>query len=354
MKIQGTRQTREHRERPADDVRRPAAPRGEPRERDERAARRPRRRLSARTAPGRRRTGRAVPLSCPAYCSKPRPRSAASGADRGGVADHGQEPREEQPGRDDERREREAAFARVPPLPEPAHREEPRERDPEEERVGRMDGRERERGDGSRCEERGRRPPHRLERERQRSGDEQLSGGGRRERERGERAAVPRGHRDDRDARRGGRRRRHGAPEERPARLVGHEHRERREDGRAVEDDVDGIGTRDLGDEREEAVPEGKRVAGVEPAVRELVRAAEREIAEGEELLDPGEVEEAVAADVPGNVPEEEAEHRSRGEDRGAVRDIAVDSTRAPAAVRGRHRRRRRLHPTPAGERASA
>ena len=81
-----------------------------------------------------------------------------------------------------------------------------------------------------------------------------------------------------------------------------------------MEHDVGRVRSRDLRDEREEAVPERERVAGMEAAVGELVRAAEGEVAEREELLDPREVEEAVAADVPRDVPQEEAEHGSRRE----------------------------------------
>ena len=55
----------------------------------------------------------------------------------------------------------------------------------------------------------------------------------------------------------------------------------------------------DLRDERQEAVPERERIAGMEPAVGELVRALEREVVEREELLDAREVEEPVAADLP-------------------------------------------------------
>ena len=87
-----------------------------------------------------------------------------------------------------------------------------------------------------------------------------------------------------------------------------------------MQDDVDGVGARDLGDEREEPVPERERIAGVEAAVGELVRAREREVVEGQELLDASEVEEPVAADVPGDVPERDAEGGARREHRAAAR----------------------------------
>ena len=76
-----------------------------------------------------------------------------------------------------------------------------------------------------------------------------------------------------------------------------------------MDDDLLGIGARDLRDEREEPVPERERVAGVEAAVRELRDAVEREVVELEELAGAREVEEAVAFDVPRNAPEEHPEH---------------------------------------------
>ena len=57
------------------------------------------------------------------------------------------EPDEEQARRDDERREGERAAANLLTPPRPAHREEAAERDPEEDRVGRMDDGEHERGE---------------------------------------------------------------------------------------------------------------------------------------------------------------------------------------------------------------
>ena len=85
-----------------------------------------------------------------------------------------------------------------------------------------------------------------------------------------------------------------------------------------MQDDVDRVGARDLGHEREQPVPERERVAGVEPAVGELVGAREGQVVEREELLDAREVEEAVPADLAGDVPQREAEDHSCGEDRPA------------------------------------
>ena len=103
-----------------------------------------------------------------------------------------------------------------------------------------------------------------------------------------------------------------------------------------MQHDVDGIGARDLCDEREEAVPERERVAGMETAVGELVRALEREVAEREELLDAREVEEPVAADLPCDAPEEDARARRR---RASDEPPAADAVHSrPAADRERQR----------------
>ena len=61
-------------------------------------------------------------------------------------------------------------------------------------------------------------------------------------------------------------------------------------------------------DEREQAVPERKRVAGVQAAVAELVDRAERDRAEIVELADAAEVEERVSLWLAREVPEREAE----------------------------------------------
>ncbi len=58
-----------------------------------------------------------------------------------------------------------------------------------------------------------------------------------------------------------------------------------------MRDDALGILARDLRDQRDEAVPERKRVAGMEAPVRELGDALERERIELEELAGTGEVE---------------------------------------------------------------
>ena len=108
--------------------------------------------------------------------------------------------------------------------------------------------------------------------------------------------------------------RRPDAAEERVARLVGNEQRQRREHRSLVQDDVVGVEEGDAGDESEEAVPEREGIAGVQPPVRELVHGVERESVERVELAHAREVEEAVAADLAGNVPEQDPQHRTGAE----------------------------------------
>jgi hypothetical protein len=122
--------------------------------------------------------------------------------------------------RHDERRERGASRAQVVPRPESADEEESHERDPEEDRVGRVHDREDEggrggRGDSSRCRE-----SQRREREGESRRHEQLDGRGRGQREEGVGASVA-GREAGEDDLRGAR----GAggprpPEEGPACLV--------------------------------------------------------------------------------------------------------------------------------------
>ena len=70
-----------------------------------------------------------------------------------------------------------------------------------------------------------------------------------------------------------------------------------------------GIDAGDPRDEREEAVPQRERVAGVQPAVLELVDGAQVQVAELDELPHARLVEEAVAGDGALDVPEQPAEH---------------------------------------------
>ncbi len=96
-------------------------------------------------------------------------------------------------------------------------------------------------------------------------------------------------------------------------------------------------------------MPEREGVAGVEAAVGELVHRVQRERPERVELADAGEMEEAVAADLPGDVPEEHAEHRARTEDPPAAgnelaarRAAAGEERRDPDREQQRQRQRQR------------
>ncbi len=143
---------------------------------------------------------------------------------------------------------------------------------------------------------------------------------------------MARRHPHDRDPGGDGDRGRHRATEDEPGRLEPHDRHERHQHGRLVQDDIGRIGARDLRDEREEPVPERERVSRVEARVGELVDPPEREVAELEQLAGPGEVEEPVTADLPGDRPEEQAEHGASGRDRAD----AVDRRRPGATERAR------------------
>ena len=174
----------------------------------------------------------------------------------------------------------------------------PGERDEHEERVGRVDERERRASRRASVAIPAARPLGDVgEEERDHRRDEQLPAERRRERERGVRAAAAR-----RRARRStpGR----GAPRARPTptgrRAFPDSHATRNAAGtstrRLVQHDLRRVDPAELGDEREERVPERERVPGVEPAVPELVDRAQREPAEVEQLPHAREVEVVVAA----------------------------------------------------------
>ena len=78
------------------------------------------------------------------YCSSARCSSSASGDTERVSFDDRAEPEHEERGRNDERAERQPARADISPFPQRAHDEEADERNPEEDRVGRMDDREHE------------------------------------------------------------------------------------------------------------------------------------------------------------------------------------------------------------------
>ena len=149
-------------------------------------------------------------------------------------------------------------------------------------------------------------PGARDEEERDRGGDDQLARRGRRQRERRERAAVPGREAEERE-----RRGEHGGPGRRepktatPASKTTHA-RERREQRRLVAHDQLGIEPGEPRDEREEAVPERERIAGVEPAVLELVDGAQVQARQVDELAHARLVEQAVADDRALDVPEKQ------------------------------------------------
>ena len=302
-------------ERAAEHVRRPAAPQREPGERDE-EERRHRDRAGPAEDLGREPVARVREDVELAGVLPERPLElVAAGGVRAGVAHDRQQPDEIRRGGSDERGERNADLPRLAPLDERAHDQETAERQPEKDRVRRMDDGEHEPGGGDAREQAAARPLDVCERKCERSRQQDLAGGRRRQPQSGVRAAVTRCERRHGDRAADHRHRRADAPEERPARLVGDEQRHRRKHGGLVEDDVRRVEEADPGDEREEAVPERERVAGVETTVGELIDGVERERAERIELPHAREVEEAVAADLPGDVPEQEPEHGACDED---------------------------------------
>ena len=282
---------REHGERAPGDVRRPAPPRGQRGEREEEE-----RGHRDCASPGEHLDRKAVArvradVQLPRVLGERAPHLLVARRHRRRLAQDGDEPEHEQHRRDEERRERREARAEVLPRPEDADEEETAERDPEEDRVRRVDDGEREPGSGHGGYAGGRRPPDRLERERERGRNEELVGGGRGQGEKPIRAPMPRREAHERHlSGRSDGRRPHPA-EERPAGLVGDDHGERREERGQVQDDEPRIRPAHLRDDRVEAVPEREGVARMQPAVRELDDAVQREVVEGDELPYPREVE---------------------------------------------------------------
>ena len=296
-------------QRPAGDVGGPSPPGGEGREREEQDSGH-RNRPAPREHVRRQAVARVgADVQLPGIVLERPPHLPCIRRHRRRVVHDRDQPEHEERRRNDKRGERERPGAEVASRPEQPHEQEADERQPEEDRVGRVDDREHEAGSGGRRQKRWRRPAERLEREGERSRDEELPRGRGRKREQRVRAAVTRREADD-----PGLRPRDGAgrprpPEERPAGLVRDDEREHGEDRREVDDDLLRIGARDLRDERQEPVPERERVSRVEAPVRELRHAVERQVVELEELAGAGEVEEAVALDVPRNAPEEDPQH---------------------------------------------
>ena len=240
----------------------------------------------------------------------------------------------------------------------------------DEDHVRRVHERERE-GGGCRGEPRG--PPglpdEDEERRHQRRG-EQVARRGRGQRERRVRAAASRRQAGQRNGREQRRDAGPGRPQNRHARLVGDDERDGDEHARLVEERGTGVDSREPGDESHEHVPERERVAGVEPAVHELVHGLEPEVVERLELADAGEVEEPVAVELPGDRPERDAEQHSCGHDpererrgppqrlhdregKGHGADPCVERESPPQRPldREHHRRRRRQPGEAPGER---
>ena len=111
---------------------------------------------------------------------------------------------------------------------------------------------------------------------------------------------------------------REGGEERRAARCRRSEHRDPgfprerackgREHRGAVTDHFPRVDAGDPRDERDEPVPERERIAGMKPAVLELVDRPQVQVAELDELAHARLVEQPVAGDRPGNAPEEPAE----------------------------------------------
>ena len=169
---------------------------------------------------------------------------------------------------------------------ERAHEREPEQRHDHEKRIRRMHECEIHSGGGECQRDRPGRGAHEAEEERDHRGHEQLPRDRPWELERRVRAAASRSETDHPDLRE-----QHGEGEPERAKdlaphLEGEHERERREDARLVQDDGCRIDSSELRHEREPAVPERERVAGMKAAVPELVDRPQRQRAEVVELAD--------------------------------------------------------------------
>ena len=111
-----------------------------------------------------------------------------------------------------------------------------------------------------------------------------------------------------------------------------------------MEHDRVGVDSGQLRDQREEAVEERERVAGMEPAVAVLVDAPQRDRAEVDELAHAAEVEERVAAvgrDPPERDSGREAERQDREAPRGDAQRAASKRERRRGEPRAGHDRGR-------------
>src|SRR5207237_4765774 len=176
-----------------------------------------------------------------------------------------------------------------------------------------MDERESAGSRRRRQEQGARRLPSVGEEEGEQPRHEQLSRDGRRQRKGCKRATMPRRDPVQRDLRDHDPDPAPRGAKERTPRLVEEREGERRQHGRRVAPDGDRIDVREPRDQRQEPVPERKRVARMEAPVLELADVLERERAEDLELPDAGKVEERVAVEH-GYMPESDPE-RNPGRD---------------------------------------
>jgi hypothetical protein len=178
--------------------------------------------------------------------------------------------------------------------------------------------------------------PEVREDERDRRGHEQRAAPRRRrKREQPERAARARRKRGQSERAREGRDAEPARTENDRPRLVDDQERERGEHRSLVHDDVGRVDAGHLRDEREERVPERKRVARVQPTVHELVDRVHREVVECPELADARQVEERVAGRVGQHAPEQQPHEDAHAEH---TEPVPVGA-RASAPERERQRR---------------
>src|SRR5215211_3377496 len=98
-----------------------------------------------------------------------------------------------------------------------------------------------------------------------------------------------------------------------------------------MENDIGHVYPRKTADEREDTVPERKRVAGVDAPVGELAQRAQGlECGELGELPGPRRVKERVALERPGGKPDRHREDRASGGDGGRCDRVAPQRSSVP------------------------
>ena len=232
---------------------------------------------------------------------------------RDGVAGDREQREPDGRGRDGDAGERGGDPPGAPTLGERGHQQPAPQREAEEERVGRMDERERQRRHPGGEEHAQCRPACVGEDEREDGRDEQLPRRRRRPREEWIRPAVSSCEPDDRDLRRRSRSTERHRAKEGHSCFECHDDRERNEQRALVLDDERGIDAGELRHRREKRMPERKGVAGMQAATDELVETPRTERPELDELADARHVERAVADQRPWrDVPEQQPEHEAR------------------------------------------